>query len=322
METLNKVLQGDCRKVLGKIPDESISACITDPPYNYEFIGHKWNVSEIRRRLERIQDSNTLVKNIPYGSGLAGGVRNARWYARVRKNNLDYEEWCFQWACEVLRVCKPGAFVAAFNSNRTAAHLQVALERAGFYARDCLVYRRSTGIPKGLNASAQMKKRGMRGAEQWEGWNSCLRNEWEAVVVVQKPLSRNYFETITKYGVGLFNAAPNGGSFRSNIIEGISREPNEGWNLHCTVKPVALMERLIDLFVPHPSKHVLLDPFAGSGSTLVAARNLGVQYVGIEIEPEYIEIINKRLSSSPKFVKKRVISGQSQSFQLFPLETS
>ena len=87
----NTILQGDCREVMKSLPDNYISACITDPPYNYEFIGHKWDDSEIKRRMDRVndKDSKTLVKNIPYGSGLAGGVRNARWYQKNRENIVD-----------------------------------------------------------------------------------------------------------------------------------------------------------------------------------------------------------------------------------------
>ena len=73
-----------------KIPDQSIAGCITDPPYNYEFIGRNWNKEEIDRRKDRVKDSSsTLVKNIPYGSGLAGGVRNAAWYKKNRDNILS-----------------------------------------------------------------------------------------------------------------------------------------------------------------------------------------------------------------------------------------
>ncbi len=80
MQIKNQIIPGDCREILNKIEANSISTCITDPPYNYEFIGHKWDAEEIKRRTNRVQNSKTLVKNIPYGSGLAGGVRNARWY--------------------------------------------------------------------------------------------------------------------------------------------------------------------------------------------------------------------------------------------------
>lgn len=298
MQIVNQIYTGDCRQVLKEFPADSISACITDPPYNYEFIGHKWDAEEIDRRLERIQNSNTLVKNIPYGSGLAGGVRNSRWYERVRENIQEYEQWCFEWAAEVYRVCKPGAVVAAFNSTRTMAHVQIALERAGFYTRDCIVYRRPAGIPKGLNASGKLKKLGVKDWQKWDGWHSCLRNEWEAIVVVQKPLINNYLQTVEQYGIGLFHTINNDGSFQSNILENIQRDRNGDYNIHCTVKPLALMEKLVDIFVPQGQEHIVLDPFAGSGTTLVAAKNLGHHYVGIEIVPEYIEIINKRLSES------------------------
>lgn len=293
----NKVLQGDCRFVMTSFPDNCISACITDPPYNYEFIGHKWDDSEIKRRVDRVSDkgSKTLVKNIPYGSGLAGGVRNARWYQRNRENIIDYENWCVEWATELFRVCKPGATVLVFNSTRTVAHVQVALEKVGFYARDILVYRRSSGIPKGANIKTQLEKKGHPDAAEWEGWHSCLRNEWEAVCILQKPLKNDYASTFLEFGTGLFYTKTAEGGFQSNILEGVARDKGEDFNVHCTVKPVSLMKKLIEIFVPKTDGCLILDPFAGSGTTLVAAQELNIPYIGIEIVSEYVEIIKKRL---------------------------
>ena len=316
MDFANRIFTGDCVDVLKGFPEDCIGACITDPPYNYEFIGKDWDHNEITRRVERVQDSNTLVKNIPYGSGLAGGVRNRRWYERNRQNILEYQDWCKEWGAQVYRVCKPGAILAVFNSTRTAAHVQVGLEEAGFYARDCIVYRRPSGIPRGINIARKLRQKGIGDAGRWSGWHSCLRNEWEAIIVVQKPLVNNYVETVMTHGVGLFYAE-NGHGFQSNIIEDIPKDSHrQEFNIHCTPKPLKLMERLVELCVPNDPDAVVLDPFAGSGTTLVAARNLGRTFAGIEINPEYVRIIERRLSEEgyPTVGQERL--------ELFPPERS
>lgn len=293
----NQIICGDCLEVMKDIECDSIACCITDPPYNYEFVGHTWDAKEIHRRLERVQGaSTTLVKNIPYGSGLAGGVRNKRWYEKNRENIIDYQEWTQKWAKLLFRILKPGALVLVFNSTRTAAHVQVALENVGFYARDTIVWRRHSGIPKGINMAKKLEKLGDKNAQQWEGWHSCLRNEWEAITVVQKPLVKNYIETLQKYNVGLFQAKSDAG-FQSNIIENIKREPLDDFNTHPTVKPLELMEKLVDLAVPRGHGNIVLDPFAGSGTTLLAAKKAGIDYLGIEIYQEYVDIANRRLNS-------------------------
>ena len=80
-----------------------------------------------------------------------------------------------------------------------------------------------------------------------------------------------------------------------DVVSGMQLKINvkEGSNIHSTVKPIALMEYLIKMVTPKGG--TVLDPFAGSGSTLVAAKQNGFQYIGIEMTEEYIPIINARL---------------------------
>jgi DNA modification methylase len=76
-----------------------------------------------------------------------------------------------------------------------------------------------------------------------------------------------------------------------------SRKERSSFNTHPTVKPLKLLEYLVKLITP-PKPGIILDPFSGSGSTLLACKNLGVPFIGIELESEYVEIAKKRLEDS------------------------
>ena len=87
--------------------------------------------------------------------------------------------------------------------------------------------------------------------------------------------------------------------------------PQEMKNAHPAPFPVALIERIIS----STNAGLILDPFMGSGTTAVAARNLGRDFVGIEIAPDYCEMSKERLSGCP--ISR--ISRNTQSQQLFLL---
>ena len=71
-------------------------------------------------------------------------------------------------------------------------------------------------------------------------------------------------------------------------------DPGEG-GLHEAQKPLKLMKALIDL-TTLPG-HVVLDPFSGSGTTLVAAKMLERSYIGMDVNPDYVKISLGRLAN-------------------------
>jgi site-specific DNA-methyltransferase (adenine-specific) len=72
--------------------------------------------------------------------------------------------------------------------------------------------------------------------------------------------------------------------------------PYTGNKLHPTQKPVAALKPLIDAFCPPHG--TVLDPLAGSGSTLIAARELGRQYLGIELDAQHHRTATARLQDA------------------------
>lgn len=106
-------------------------------------------------------------------------------------------------------------------------------------------------------------------------------------------------------GMSGSTASEGGASRFFYVAKASKRERGEG-NSHPTVKPIKLMEYLIKLITPPGG--VVLDPFAGSGTTCCAAANLGVAVIGIEREDEHFKVAERRFQhySSPQKLKKEV----------------
>ena len=107
------------------------------------------------------------------------------------------------------------------------------------------------------------------------GWH--YRRNYETVLVGEKP------GAACKW---------NGGHSQANVIRINGIKPSE--DDHPTPKPVGLMELFVKLH--SDSGDLVVDPFMGAGTTLVAAKNLGRKAIGIEIEERYCEIAAKRLA--------------------------
>ncbi len=98
--------------------------------------------------------------------------------------------------------------------------------------------------------------------------------------------------------IGRWPADPGGGASRFFYCAKASPSERGEGNAHPTVKPIALMRWISKLVCPPGG--TILDPFAGSGTTLLAAREEGLSAIGVEREAEYVEIIKRRLDTAQK----------------------
>lgn len=103
---------------------------------------------------------------------------------------------------------------------------------------------------------------------------------------------------VRTYGDAVCPHEDSGGASRFFYVAKASGEDRPDYNNHPTVKPLTLMRQLVRLVTPPGG--VVLDPFAGSGSTLVACKMENANYIGIEQCEEYVAIARRRISEVPE----------------------
>ncbi len=128
-----------------------------------------------------------------------------------------------------------------------------------------------------------------------------MLDEQSGVLHSQSPetrQSRSAVTGVTGMGTGRsVEYGDSGGASRFFYCAKASRKERGPDNTHPTVKPLALMKYLITLVTPPDG--TILDPFLGSGTTLVAAKSLGFSAIGIDNNLDYIKIANTRLANQP-----------------------
>ncbi|MGO1263741.1 DNA-methyltransferase [Microbacterium sp.] len=330
---------GDAVELLPLLPEASIDALVTDPPYGLSFNGQAWDdASGFRESLPHIDTSAMSAPEV-------------------------FETWCTAWAAGALHALKPGAHVAAFGGARTWHRMVRGIENAGFEIRDQIAWLHTTGMPKSMDLSHAIDKHhgmqrtdrivqttdhdGVLGAtrtvlskgapvtedaQQWEGWGTALRPAFEPIIIARKPPEGNLVRNVLEHGVGGINiddgrfadgrwptnvAFDPGQADALDVLTGtwqgeslsrkfpifrFDRKPNAAERprafgvSHTTVKPLALMRWLVTLVTPRGG--IVLEPFAGSGTTAEAAVEAGFQVVAMEKNAEYAPLLHSRMDRS------------------------
>ena len=218
---LDSVLHGDCLEVLPRIPESSVDAVVTDPPF-----------------------------------AITGGLSNGM---TSRNDTQFFEHWFADVARELIRVTKPEGCMFLWCDWRTVNVMDRAFARASeryspWWVSQVIVHDRDM-----IGMGAPFR-------------NQC---DWIAVVRGQK----------TDWGERIPKTTPN--IFREYSYYG--KHAN-----HPAEKTESAARRLVEWAAPEGG--VILDPFAGSSTTCVAAREARRRWIGIEREEEHVETSNKRLA--------------------------
>jgi len=265
------LMNGDCAEMLRALPSNSVDAIVTDPPYEIGFNGSKW-------------DSTGIATNV--------------------------EMWA-----EALRVARPGSYLLAFGGTRTFHRMTCAIEDAGFDVEDCVLWLYGSGFPKHrskLKPAWEPVVLARKRAKKATPLNidRCRDNgRWPANVIID-PLAGELLDAdapnhrpsrffyIAKAATDERDAGlSRSRGFRRRrpgLLSGLKgKTANSRFNDHPTVKPIALMQRLIRLVTPEGG--AVLDPFAGSGTTGCAAMLERSSFVGIERERHFFRIADARI---------------------------
>lgn len=183
---------------MGELPEASVDAIVTDPPYGLEFMGKSWDAFRIddtgtdRWRGDAagakggVRDENKTNPaagrvslgggNRPttsrcVGCGKRDQFRNRHepcgegpWRTELidphaaPPSMLAFQEWSRVWAIEAKRVLRPGGHLLAFGGTRTYHRMAAAIEDAGFEIRDCLMWIYGSGFPKSLDVGKAIDK--------------------------------------------------------------------------------------------------------------------------------------------------------------------
>ncbi len=287
------------------IPAESVDACVTDPPYHL--------ISIVRRFAKTAHNDNTQTS----ARARARSDGMARLSRGFMGKNWDGGDVAFRpetWRA-IWRVLKPGAHLIACGGSRTYHRMACAIEDAGFEIRDHVGWLYASGFPKSHNVSRGIRKRHLHGPDDerdraWNGWGTALKPALEPIVVARKPLIGTVAQNVLQHRTGGMNieacriANDNESRWPANVVHDGSLDERYFFSAkattderacsnHPTVKPIALMQWLTRLVTPPGG--LVLDPFAGTGTTAEACLREDFRATLIEREPEYQEDIRRRL---------------------------
>jgi site-specific DNA-methyltransferase (adenine-specific) len=198
MSTISTTVLGDCIEVMRRLPDASVDAVVTDPPYELGFMNKGWDASGIAFNVDLWREALRVLK--PGGYILAfGGTRT---YHRM---TVAIEDAGFE-----IRDCIGWHYGSGFPKSldvSKAIDKSAGAEREviGVSARHGGGTNHVYGVGMGDHKVPDLTAPATDDAKAWAGWGTALKPAWEPVVVARKPLEGTVAANVLKYGTGAMN---------------------------------------------------------------------------------------------------------------------
>ena len=267
-----KLYQGDCFDWLERRNANSIHAVVTDPPYGL--------VEYTETEQRKLRSGKGGVWRIPPSFD---GHRRSPLPRFTTLSDADLEhmhEFFERFGRSVMRVLVPGAHVFV-ASNPLVCHIVAsALADAGLDSR---------GMILRLVMTMRGGDRPKNAHEEFSDVTVMPRSMAEPWLLFRNPLEGRVQDNLRRWGTGGLRRQSKRRPFGDVIASHPTRPAEKRLAPHPSLKPQAFLRQLVRAALPL-EKGVILDPFAGSGSTLAAANHLGYQSIGVELSPEYTKI--------------------------------
>jgi site-specific DNA-methyltransferase (adenine-specific) len=266
------LIPGDALAVLRAMPDRAFHAVVTDPPYGlteYEPADHG-KLRAGRGGVWRIPPTLDGVRRSPVPRFTVLGD------AEIDRLVAFFGEV----AAELHRVLVPGAHVFV-ASNPLVSHWTFdAFAGAGFERRGAVIRTVTTlrGGDRPKNAHDEFPDTTVMPRSMWEPWG-----------LFRKPCDGTVAETLRRWGTGALRRKSADEPFKDLIPCAPARGAERAAAPHPSLKPQRFLRQIVRAALPL-GRGVVLDPFAGSASTLAAASAVGYASVGIERDPAYVAL--------------------------------
>jgi len=275
----------DCGDWLKTQDANSIHAIVTDPPYGL--------VEYSVEQQEKLRNGKGGIWRIPPSFDGAKRSPLPRFTVLTPDDLRSLEEFFFSWGRTLLPVLVPGANLVIASNPLLSHVVSSAVARAGFERRGEIIR---------LVMTMRGGDRPKAAHEEFPDISVMPRSMWEPWLIFRKPIEGRVQDNLRKWKTGGFRRPSSDKPFGDVIQSGPTRKSERSLAPHPSLKPQALLRQLVRAVLPL-GEGVVLDPFAGSGSTIAAAEAVGYRSIGIEKDVRYFDLACEAI---PKLIKQQM----------------